>query len=222
MANTALLRYPKKSHRKKVFLPKHSVQLAEFFGIMLGDGGINNPWQATITLNATKDLEYSQYIKELIRLLFGVIPKSFTYESKDALRILANGISLVDFLVSEGLPRGNKLHAGLKIPLWILKNRRYSYACVRGLVDTDGCMFVHTHAVAGKMYKNIGLTFSSRSPELIHQVAAILEKSGIMPHVNLQGTDIYVYRKDLVERYLKVFGSSNTRISSVYKKWRGG
>ena len=39
---------------KKVLLPKHSVHLAEFFGIMLGDGGINNPWQATITLNAIK------------------------------------------------------------------------------------------------------------------------------------------------------------------------
>ncbi|MDO8593625.1 MAG: LAGLIDADG family homing endonuclease [bacterium] len=221
MAHIASLQYPKKSHRKKVTIPKHSVALAEFFGIMLGDGGINNPWQATITLNAIKDRLYAIYIKKMIKDLFGVVPSSFVYKTRDALRILANGVSLVDFLVSEGLPRGNKLRAGLMIPTWILRNNKYSYACVRGLIDTDGCMFIHTHTVGGKVYKNIGLAFSSRSPELIGQVAAILEKSGIIPHVNLRGTDIYIYRKDAVERYLKIFGSSNTRISSVYKKWRG-
>ena len=222
MADITSLQYPKKSHRKKILLPKRSVHLAEFFGIMLGDGGINNPWQATITLNATKDRLYASYIKKMIEGLFGVVPNSFVYKTKDALRILANGVSLVDFLVSEGLPRGNKLRAGLVIPAWILKKRAYSHACVRGLVDTDGCMFIHTHTVAGKVYKNIGLTFSSRSPELIGQVATILGKSGIMPHVHLKGTDIYIYRKDAVERYLKIFGSSNNRIISVYKKWRGG
>ena len=222
MADITSLQYPKKSHRKKILLPKRSVHLAEFFGIMLGDGGINNPWQATITLNATKDRLYASYIKKMIEGLFGVVPNSFVYKTKDALRILANGVSLVDFLVSEGLPRGNKLRAGLVIPAWILKKRAYSHACVRGLVDTDGCMFIHTHTVAGEVYKNIGLTFSSRSPELIGQVAAVLEKSGIMPHVHLKGTDIYIYRKDAVERYLKIFGSSNNRIISVHKKWRGG
>ncbi len=75
MASVAFLQYPKKSHRKKILLPKHSIHLAEFFGIMLGDGGINNPWQATITLNATKDREYSRYIKELIKFLFGLPPR---------------------------------------------------------------------------------------------------------------------------------------------------
>ncbi len=222
MASIASLRYPKKSHRNTVKLPKHSVDFAEFFGIMLGDGGINNPWQANITVNAIKDREYSQYIKELIKLLFGITPKSFVYKTKKALRILANGISLVDFLVSEGLPRGNKLRAGLRIPAWILRNKKFSYACVRGLIDTDGCIFIHTHTVAGKVYKNIGLNFSSRSPELLFQVAAIMEKSGIMPHVNARGTDMFVYREEAVERYLKIFGSSNDRIKSVYKKWRGG
>lgn len=222
MANVMSLQYPKKSHRKKILLPKHSVHLAEFFGIMLGDGGINNPWQATITVNATKDREFVQYIKELVKRLFGVTSTSFIYKKKNAERILINGISLVDFLVSEGLPRGNKLRAGLTIPTWILRNSKYSYACVRGLIDTDGCIFIHIHTIAGKRYRNIGLNFSSRSPELIYQVAAIMEKSGIMPHVNARGTDIFLYRKEAVERYIKIFGSSNARISSVYRKWRGG
>lgn len=41
MADIDTLKYPKKSHRKEVILPKYSEDLAEFFGIMMGDGGIN-------------------------------------------------------------------------------------------------------------------------------------------------------------------------------------
>ena len=88
-----VLAVSEKSHRKKVLLPKHSVHLAEFFGIMLGDGGINNPWQATITLNAIKDRLYALYIKKMVKDLFGVVPSSFVYKTRDALRILANGVS---------------------------------------------------------------------------------------------------------------------------------
>ena len=195
--------------------------MAEFFGIMLGDGGINNPWQANITLNAVKDRQYSLYIQKLVQLLFAIASTSFIYKNKDAVRILINGVSIVDFLVSKGLPRGNKLKAGLKIPQWILRKAEYRRAVVRGLIDTDGCIYIHVHTISGKTYRNIGLTFSSRSPELIFQVSTIFEEFGIMPHVNARGTDIYLYRKEAVERYLKIFGSSNKRISSVYKKWRG-
>ena len=47
-----LLKYPKKSHRKQIKIPKESTRLAELMGIEFGDGGINNPWQLVITLNA--------------------------------------------------------------------------------------------------------------------------------------------------------------------------
>lgn len=52
MVNVQELRYPEKSHRKKVTIPKYSQNLAEFFGIMIGDGGVNNTWQANISVNA--------------------------------------------------------------------------------------------------------------------------------------------------------------------------
>ena len=120
------------------------------------------------------------------------------------------------------MSRGNKLKQGLRIPKWILRNSAYKIACVRGLVDTDGCIFIHTHFVAKKLYKNIGLTFSSRSPELISQVAEIFGEFGIMPHITTRGTDIYLYRAEAVARYLKVFDSSNARIIAVHKEWKRG
>ena len=90
---------------------------------------------------------------------------------------------------------------------------------MRGLMDTDGCLFVHAHRVGGKSYKNIGLCFTSYSPKMLGQVAGVFEEFGIIPHIGTQGRSIYLYRADAVAKYLKVFGTSNKRISSLYEKW---
>ena len=220
MVDIHLLKYPKNSHRKEVILPKYSVQLAEFFGIMMGDGGINNSWQANITLNSIKDVQYSKYIYSLCDKLFGIFPAIRKRKTRNALVVSLTSTSIVDYLVDNGLVRGNKLKFGLKIPKWILDQSPYRKACVRGLVDTDGCIFVHIHKVSGKIYKNIGLSFTSYSSELIFQVADILAEFGIMPHITKRGRDIYLYQADAVVKYLKIFGTSNERIRSVYEKWR--
>ncbi len=81
-------------------------------------------------------------------------------------------------------------------------------------------MFVHVHKIKHKVYKNIGLTFTSLSPELISQVVEIIVEFAIMPHISGEGKNIYVYQADAVKRYLKIFGTSNERIKSVYEKWR--
>lgn len=220
MADISTLKYPHNSHRKKVILPKYSADLAEFFGIMIGDGGINNPWQANITLNSTKDTEYAKYISVLCNKLFGTTPAARRRKTRNALVLSLASTSIVDFLVRNGLVRGNKLKTGLKIPEWIFKKPVYKKTCVRGLVDTDGCMFVHTHKVLGKVYKNIGLCFTSYSPELIFQVAEILAEFKIIPHISKRGRDITLYQEKAIIKYLKIFGTSNYRIQSVYKKWR--
>ena len=220
MVVASLFKYPKKSHRKLVLLPKYSVRLAEFFGLMLGDGGINNSWQANITINAVKDKEYATFISKLCEGLFGISPAIYKRKGKQALIVSLASTTVVDFLVVNGIPRGNKLKGGLKIPSWILAKKSYRIACVRGLIDTDGCLFIHKHTVSGRVYKNIGLCFTSYSVELIFQVAAVFEECGISAHISKRGSNVYLYRAESVAKYLKVFGTSNERISSVYRKWR--
>lgn len=222
MAASSSLSYPNKSHRKDVSLPSHCVELAEFFGIMMGDGGINNPWQANVTLNATADKHYAGYVARLCKSLFGIAPVMRKRKSSNAVVLQLSSTTIVDFLVENGLCRGNKLKQGLQIPQWILTNAEYRTACVRGLVDTDGCIYVHSHEVSKKRYRNIGLTFSSYSEKLLHQVARIFEEFGIIPHITTRGTDIYLYRASAVARYLKVFGTSNERLLSVYRSVYGG
>ncbi len=220
MADLCSLKYPKKSHRKKAILPKYSTALAEFFGIMIGDGGINNPWQANISLNSIKDAKYSEYVCSLCYKLFGIVPVVRKRKTRNTLVLSLASTSVVDFLVRQGLVRGNKLKSGLKIPEWILEKSSYKRACVRGLVDTDGCIFVHTHKVGAKVYHNIGLSFRSLSPHLIYQMAEIFAEFRIMPHITKRGQDICLYQESAVIEYLKSFGSSNERLRSVYKKWR--
>lgn len=220
MSDVLSLKYPRKSNRKKVTLPNHSKKLAEFLGIMMGDGGINNLWQATITLNAVADAKYALYVVGLCKKLFGILPAVRRRKETKTLVISLASTSVVDFLVSQGLPRGNKIKNGLKIPGWIIEKKSYQLACLRGLVDTDGCLYIHKHKVGGKLYKNIGFSFSSHSSELVSFMMSTLEKFGIIAYITGRGTEVCIYQKDCIAKYLKIFGTSNDRIRSVYKRWR--
>lgn len=221
MGRVEILAFPKKSHRKSVLIPKHSPILAEFFGIMLGDGGINNPWQANITVNSVADKEYAQHVSSLSLRLFGIAPALRKRRTSQALVISISSTTVVDFLVENGLVRGNKLAGGLSIPKWIMKNPRYKIACMRGLMDTDGCLYVHKHRVGKKTYRNIGLCFSSYAPTLMRQAVRIFIECGIVPHVSGGGRALYVYSEEAVQAYLDTFGTRNPRIERVYREWKG-
>lgn len=222
MIQAPLLKYPKKSHRKAVRLPSDSVELAEFFGIMMGDGGINNTWQANVTLNTDADSQYIQYVGSLMKKMFDVSPAIRERRTSRATVVSLASTTIVDFLVSRGLPRGNKLLHGLRVPQWILTQKTYKMACVRGLVDTDGCLVLHTHKVAGNTYKNLYLSFSSASSELLVDVAQILIELGFAPNIAGNKREVYLYRIEDVKGYLKIVGTSNERIRRVHQKWRDG
>ncbi|EKE15493.1 MAG: hypothetical protein ACD_11C00153G0002 [uncultured bacterium] len=214
------LRYPNKSHRKKIKFPNESTDLAELMGIEFGDGGIGNPWQMVITMNAEKDLEYAYYIKKLIYKLFCVNP-AIRIRKEKALLIVSSSTSLVDFLVRKGAVRGNKIKQCFDIPAWVLNKDAYKKAFVRGLVDTDGCLYIHRHTIKNIPYKNIGFCFTSSSRNLLNSVADIFQYFEIKPHITDKGRRIYLYGKDSVIKYLRIFRSVNPRITELYKTWRG-
>ena len=214
-----LLKYPRKSHRKKIKIPRNSSLLAEFLGITFGDGGIGNPWQLVITLNAISDKAYSNYIKQIINKLFQIKPVIWKRRGENTLRIVCSSISLVDFLIKKGCVKGNKVKQQLDAPLWIKKVPSYNKAFVRGLVDTDGCLYIHKHYTKGKLYKNIGFCFTSVSLPLLKSVGDILKENNINPHYR-DDKRIFLYGEKPIKRYLQIFGSSNSRIINKYKKWR--
>ncbi|MDO8487676.1 MAG: LAGLIDADG family homing endonuclease [Candidatus Curtissbacteria bacterium] len=218
---TKVLKFPLKSHRKKIFIPGDSVLLAEFMGIVFGDGGINNDWQLVISLNSELDFEYSKYVAKLIKDLFNLEVSTRKRPGQNTLVIVCSSMNLLEFLFKKGAVKGNKIQQQFDTPKWIKENINYGRAFVRGLVDTDGCLYTHRHTVSGKVYTNIGFCFSSFSKPLLADVETILESTGIKPHTRRQKNSIYLYSNKAVIEYLQTFGSSNPRILNKYKKWRG-
>lgn len=219
--DASLLRYPNKSHRKIIQIPNEDIDLAELMGIIAGDGGINNNWQLVISLNSIKDLNYSSYIISLIERLFNIKAVTRKRPNQNTLVIVCSSTSLVDYLVSKGAIRGNKIINKISVPLWITKRKEFKKAFVRGLVDTDGCLYIHKHSIKNKQYLNIGFCFTSYSDKLLISVAHILSEFEIEPHIKDKNHRIYLYSESNVVRYLNTFGSSNPRIYQKYTAWKG-
>lgn len=217
----ALLRYPNKSHRKIITIPSESTSLAELVGILFGDGGISNPWQIIVSLNSDLDLDYSLYVSDLFQKLFSIKTTTRKRPNQKTLVIDCSSSSVLDFLVSKGIVIGNKIAQEFDMPQWIINNPQYKRFFIRGLIDTDGCLYIHQHKVRGKLYKNLGLCFTSYSKRLLHSTASVFQEFGIKPHISNQERSIYLYSYKSVLKYLDTFGSSNPRILRKYDQWRG-
>lgn len=198
---------------KNIVIPVKSEKLAEFIGIVMGDGTIA-PYHVAITLDSFADKDYIPYVNELAYSLFGVQPKIHNRSDCRAVNVVIARKNLVEYLISLGLPQGNKIKQGLSIPGWLKNNQNYALACVRGLVDTDGSIFTHKYRSNGKYYSYKKLAFTSASKQLRTDVAEILSKSDItIRHV---GMDIRIDSKDSIEQYFDLVGSSNPK---HLKRW---
>ncbi len=200
--------------------PNLSPKLAEFMGIMLGDGGIGK-LQISITLNSVKDLDYSHYVIRLCKSLFGNKPKTRKRRNANALEIYYNGINLIKILMNLGLVPGNKVKNQVGVPNWIKANSKYRILCLRGLMDTDGGIFIHKYMVRGKLYYYKKISFSNRSLPLLKFVYNTLIELNFHPKLlnKIENKQVWLYNSHEIQQYLKIVGSSNYRL---YKYQEGG
>lgn len=196
--------------------PSFSEDLAEFFGIMMGDGGMSKR-QIFITLHHKDDALYSKSVERLVSRLFKLKPSVRHIPKSSVNVIVLSRTSLVEYLHKLGLPVGNKIKQGLDMPDWIKNNKKFMKACLRGLVDTDGCIFTHSYKSKGKIYKYKKLSFSSASLPLILSVENSLKKLGLYPRIAKDNREVRLDRKEDIERYFKLIGFNNPKHSKRYK-----
>jgi len=197
--------------------PVFSEELAEFVGIMLGDGGISEH-QMTVTLNSVTDKEYVKFVEMLVKELFDVPVTLYAHKQALAVRIVISRTALIDYLVTVvGLEKGSKVRQQVDIPQWVKENRAYSLACVRGLIDTDGCTIIHRYLSKGKKYCYKKVGFTSRSYPLIQSVSNILLSLGIKHRIMQKKWDIRIEARKDVEEYFRVIGTSNPKHWKRYK-----
>lgn len=139
--------------RKKMQQPVESALLAEFAGILLGDGGIRGDHQVTISYNTKTDKKYAGFIQEAIGKLFGFSSSIYPRKGANGADIVISSKNPVEFLANKNiLKKGNKIINQIDIPKWVKENINYRICCLRGLMDTDGGIYYHKYKVYGKWY----------------------------------------------------------------------
>ncbi len=191
--------------------PVFSEDLAEFVGIMLGDGGITEH-QITVTLNSVTDKEYLGFVAALIARLFDVPVMFYAHKQSLAKRTVVSRVALVKYLVEAvGLHVGSKVRQQVDIPSWIKENKQYSISCLRGLIDTDGCIILHRYRSKGRRYCYKKIGFTSRSYPLLRSVSAILLILGIKHRIMKNNWDIRIETQEEAKKYFQMVGTHNPK-----------
>ena len=175
-----------KDVKKKIDFPinlKKNGDLAEMIGIILGDGHLHKKGELKykdsvlcISLNRIDEKEYVDYVKDLMYNIFKINPELKPRKGSKGIDLKLYGNGLIDTLVSKGLQTGDKIQNQVHVPLWInkeqnwirnncevwnLKYRPLVIRCLKGLVDTDGSIYVVTRD------KTININFRNGSLPLV-------------------------------------------------------
>lgn len=204
-----------KKHKK----PADCGLMAEFMGILFGDGHLGK-YQILITTNSETDAGHAIYTKNLIKKLFNLNGKISFKKNKKAVNIVVSSVNLAKWLSEKGMPVGNKLDKGLHIPAWIKKNRTYEKSFIRGLFDTDGCIYVDTHKKNGRIYKNQGWSLTSYSYDLRTDIFNTLRRLDFSPTLRRSQKSVYMRKKYDIIKYFKEIGTSNPKHLERYKNGR--
>lgn len=190
---------------KKINCPELNEELAEFIGAYLGDGTINE-YLIKISGDSRYDLRYFEYLSNLVQKLFNLndskIVKSRT---SNELTLIIRSKNLCSFLRDNyGIKFGDKIRNQTRIPNEILSDKKFTLACLRGLVDTDGCI-----SRRGRNGSQFCVQFFNGNNKLLEQVRTIGFKYGFFSYFTGQETGTNSWEK--VKKYFNEVGSSNMK-----------
>ncbi len=194
--------------------PDYSEDLAELVGAILGDGTITK-YQLILFSNLKDEKEYALYLGSLVERLFGTPPAIHITEAFSIIRVISSRRQIIDYLLSIGLSLGNKVKNQVGVPRWIEENPKYMSKCLRGLVDTDGCVYIDNHTVKGKKYSSLCIAFTNASTPLLDFVEKAMFSMGY--HPTRFGRHIRLRIRAEVLNYAEKVGFSNPKHSGKIK-----
>ena len=151
-------------------------EIAEEVGIHIGDGSMNiykNIPTYTVACNSVSDREFiTNTVASLIRKIYKIEPKPKNW-SKGSFGFRIYSKKLVEFKTVIGLPLGKKTN--IAMPNLILGNKEFALACIRGIFDTDGYVYIENKY--GKTYPR--LEIATTSEKLAEQIKTILQEEDI-------------------------------------------
>lgn len=174
--NVSNIELSNKDKKRELDLPTNpSKELAEFIGILTGDGYINyypdqHKYLLEIYGDSRLDKEFlTCYVKNIISTLFNIKPSVVFRKNQNCmyLRVISKG--LVNYLTSIGFKKGVKKE--IPVPKWI--NENYMHSFIRGFTDTDGSIYFR------KDYPKYPIiSIASISKPLIETIFDFIKKEG--------------------------------------------
>ncbi len=208
---------------------KLNSELCELVGAFIGDGYLSkygkNGLVVGLTGNAILDEEYLKiHLVSIVKRNFPFARPSFCYRNdENTLQLRFYSLELADFLLSLGFLPGIKTRT-VKIPSIIEQDKQLLYATIRGIFDTDGCLFLDNRKKYKKPYPRI--TIQVASIPLISQLEKHLssEFSLYVDKSNRDGkrNTLEIYGHKQLEKFLKQIGFSNKRHLSKLPSWPSG
>ncbi len=193
----------KSCHNARILLvPPHSGDLAEFCGIMLGDGHVGLA-QLFVTVNVKTDSSYIQYLQNLIEGLFNFRPRVIRFRGV-CVDLCITSKHLMRELRTIGLYSPNKVRDQVVIPHWIFQSTEYQRRFVRGFFDTDGSIYQL------KWFNAVQMSFKNRSFPLLEGTREILLSCGYRPS-RISNYSVYLTRRQDVRRYIQEIGFGNDK-----------
>jgi intein/homing endonuclease len=199
---------------KKFPTLKQNESLAELIGISLGDGHLTKgQLQITSDIN---EKQYSLHISKLMNKIFK--NNSSIYERSNARVVCISGERLVKQLNTLGLVCGNKVKNQVRIPDWIRNNQLFYNSCLKGLFDTDGCVFLDKHNIKEINYSNIGVAYTSFSKPLLQDIYDGLCILGLHPTTSTTNR-IMIRKKREVIMFFEKVSPNNAKHQLKYKRF---
>ena len=133
-------------NNSKEIKQKRMILLAELVGVILGDGHISydtkkHTYSVEIALYS-KEPEYILYVVKLIRLSLNVEPTTYHRDSDNTSVVRIFSKEIIENLIKLGLKPGHKTKNQVSVPVWIKNDKNLMIACLRGLTDTDGSIYL--------------------------------------------------------------------------------
>ena len=199
---------------KRIKVPNKSEELAEFVGIVLGDGHIEHDKMVRIVGNSKSDYEYiTIHVANLSMNLFGIEPRFHLHKTFNAIYLSLSSKELVLYLSEIGLKSGNKTINQVTMPDWICNNGCFLKACIRGLYDTDGSVYELLPHWPGLFQ----ICFTAKNIKLLNQVREALLSFGYnvsqISNIGKENTTprIYITRKECVRKFYSDIGFKNPK-----------
>jgi len=155
-----------------------SSNLSEMVGIILGDGNLyynekQHKYLLRISSNTEEEIEYRLYVADFMQKIFKISPRIVDKRDRKGTDLIIQKKEIVEQLIKNGLRAGNKVKNQVNVPFWIFEKKEYIIACLRGLFDTDGSIYLRN------TQKTFGLNFKNGSLPLVNNFKDMCESLNI-------------------------------------------